>query len=175
MAQELDFACLFGDGVGKPLGICNSHDINTYSLGNNGNTLSGYDDLLHGLQKIVTANAPIPNAAIMHPRTLVNYSLLKDGDGLPLVKPDLIKNLQFLDTTKIPVNQVQGTSSTCSSIIMGTFSELVIGFRQQMEILMLQERYAEYGQLAFLCTLRADSAIYQPTAFCNVVGILPFA
>ena len=174
MAQALDEACLYGTGNGQPQGIANSNDINTYSLGVNGSLLSGYDDLLKGLATIVTANAPIPDAAIMHPRTMVNYSLLKDGDGLPLVKPELIKNLQFYDTTKILVTQVQGNSNNCSSIIMGSFNQLVLGIRSQLEMLVLKERYAEFGQIAFLVTMRADTAIYQPSAFCKVVGIQPY-
>ena len=173
MAQALDEACLYGNGVGQPQGICLNPDINTYSIGVNGNTLSGFDDVLTGLSKIVSANAPIPDVAIMHPRTLVNYSMLKDGDGLYLARPDLIANMKFLDTTKVPINEVQGTSSNCSSIIMGSFNQLVIGIRSQLEMLVLHERYAEFGQIAFLVTMRADTAVYQPNAFCNITGVLP--
>lgn len=174
MAQELDSACLYGSGSGQPLGIANYTTINTYSIGDNGAVLSGYDDILKGLQAIVTANGPIPNIGIMHPRTLVGYSLLKDGNGLPLVRPDLIKNMQFLDTTKIPVNQVQGTSgAVCSSIILGSFEQLVIGIRSVMEIQVLNERFADTGHVGFLATMRADSAVYQPKAFCKIIGIKP--
>ena len=99
--------------------------------------------------------------------------MLKDGDGLYLARPDLIANMKFLDTTKVPINEVQGTSSNCSSIIMGSFNQLVIGIRSQLEMLVLHERYAEFGQIAFLVTMRADTAVYQPNAFCNITGVLP--
>ena len=172
MATSLDSAALMGTGAGEPLGIFNAEGINVYSLGDNGNELSGYDDLLYGVREIINANGPVPATAIMSPRTLIGYSLLKDGEGKPLVKPELIKNMQFLETTKIPVNQVQGTSgAVCSSIIMGGFNQLVIGIRSVLEVQVLRERYAEFGQIGFLCTMRADTAIYQPKAFCKVIGI----
>lgn len=174
MALELDSAALLGDGVQKPLGIANAEGINTYSLGDNGSTLHGFDDILYGVREIVNVNGPIPKTAIMAPRTLVGYSILKDGNGLPLVRPELIKGMQFLDTTKISTDQVQGTSGTvCSSIILGSFEHFVIGIRAHLEIQVLQERYADQGQVGFIATMRADTATYQPKAFCKIIGIKP--
>jgi HK97 family phage major capsid protein len=173
MAGELDSACLVGDGVGKPLGITLNPNINTYSLGANGATLSGFSDLLQGISAIANQNGPLPNVAVMSPRTMVGYSLILDGEGNPLLKPDLVKNLVFLDSTKMPVNEVKGSASNCSSIVLGGFNSLVIGIRSELQIQVLNERFADYGQVGFLCTMRADSALYQPKAFCKITGILP--
>jgi len=52
-------------------------------------------------------------------------------------------------------------------------TEMVIGIRLALEIKVLQESYAEYGQVGFLATMRADVATYQPKAFCRVIGIKP--
>ena len=93
--------------------------------------------------------------------------------GNPLLKPDLVKTLTFLDSTKMPVDEVQGGGTNCSSIILGGFNSLVIGIRSELQIQVLTERFADYGQIGFLCTLRADSAVYQPKAFCKITGILP--
>jgi len=174
MALELDSAALQGSGVGQPKGIYNNTDICTYSLGTDGDTLNGFDDVLYGIKEIISVNGPVPNTAIMSPRTLIGYSLLKNGEGNTLIRPDLIKNMTFLDTSKMPVNEVQGASGeVCSSIILGGFESLVIGIRSVMEIMTLNERFAEYGQVGFLATMRADTAVYQPKAFCKVIGIKP--
>lgn len=176
MALELDSAALLGDGNGKPLGIFNNTAINTYSVGVDGATLSGYDDLLFGIREIVNVNGPIAGTAIMAPRTLIDYSLLKDGDGLPLARPDLIKNMTFLDTTKVPVNQAQGASgNVCSSILLGGFDQLVIGIRSVLAIQVLMEKFADYGQVGYLATMRVDTALYQPKSICKIVGIKPSA
>lgn len=174
MAEELDRAALYGTGSGMPEGIAINKLINSLTLGTgNGATLSGYDDILRGILLISSGNAPIPSSAIMHPRCLINYSMLKDGDGKPLVKPELIANLKFLDTTKIQINQTVGTANNCSSIILGSFDQLVIGFRTNLEMLVLRERYSEFGQIAFQVSMRVDTAVYQPNAFCLINGILP--
>jgi HK97 family phage major capsid protein len=172
MAAELDSACLMGTGVGQPKGIYRNDDICEYSLSADGRTLAGYDDILYGIKEIITVNGPVPNTAIMSPRTLIGYSLLKSGDGKPLERPDLIKNITFFDTSKMPVTEEQGSSgAVCSSIILGGFESLVIGIRSVMEIQVLNERFADYGQVGFLATMRADSAVYQPKAFCKIIGI----
>jgi HK97 family phage major capsid protein len=157
-----------------PEGIAISKFINSLTLGTgNGAMLSGYDDILKGILQIANANAPIPSGAIMNPRTLINYSMLKDGDGKPLVRPDIIAKLQFYDTTKMPINSTVGTANNCSSIVLGSFDQLVIGFRQQIDMLVLRERYSEFGQIAFQVSMRVDTAVYQPNAFCLINGILP--
>jgi len=173
-AQELDRAVYFGTGTLDPAGIMNHPDICSLALGTGaGDKLSGYDDLLYGTREIVAANGPIPTAAVMSPRTLIDYSLMKDGDGKPLVKPDLIKGLQFFDTTKFPNDEHVGASTDCSSILLGTFSNLVIGIRANLQIQVLQERFADYGQVGFLATMRADCAVFQPKSFCKITGIKP--
>lgn len=176
MSLELDRAVYYGVGTVDPLGIFNDSEINVYELGTgNGGALSGYDDILYGVKKIIESNGQIPTTCVMSPRTLVDYSLLKDGEGLPLVKPDLIKNIQFFDTTKIPNNETVGTSSNCSSILLGTFQNMVIGIRSNLQLKILEERYADFGQVGFLATLRADMAVFQPKAFCKITGIRPLA
>lgn len=174
MAAELDSAALQGDGAGKPLGIYNNTNINTYSLGVDGHILNGYDDILYGIKEIISVNGPIPKTAIMSPRTLIGYSLEKSGDGKPLERPDLVKSMTFIDSSKMPVTEVQGASgAVCSSIILGGFESLVIGIRSVMDIQVLNERFADTGQVGFLATMRADTAAYQPKAFCKIIGIKP--
>ena len=174
MAGELDFAVYFGNGGNSPTGIWNDADVNSYELGTgNGAQLSGYDDLLYGTKAIIGANGPMPSAAVMSPRTLVDYSLQKDTTDRPLPRPDLLKNVQFFDSSRVPNDFVVGTSSDTSSILLGTFQHLVIGLRQAIEVQVLRERYADVGQTAFLATLRADVATFQPKAFCIISGIKP--
>ncbi|OHB54671.1 MAG: hypothetical protein A2Y12_19115 [Planctomycetes bacterium GWF2_42_9] len=174
MSAELDSAALSGSGAGCPLGIANHTTINTYSLGVDGHILNGYDDILYGIKEIISVNGPIPKTAIMSPRTLIGYSLEKSGDGKPLERPDLVKSMTFIDSSKMPVTEVQGASgAVCSSIILGGFESLVIGIRSIMDIQVLNERFADTGQVGFLATMRADTAVYQPKAFCKIIGIKP--
>ncbi|MEK8093338.1 phage major capsid protein [Methylocystis sp. IM3] len=172
-ALELDRAALFGNGVAEPLGVVNWTGINTVSLGTDGAALSGFDNFLDGIYEMHVDNAGDPTAAIMAPRTEKTINKMKDGDGETLVRPPAIANLPFLVTTSVPVNQTQGISTDCSSIIMGDFSQLLIGMRTQLQIQVLRERFADNLQLGLLAYLRADVVLTHPESFTKIVGIKP--
>lgn len=173
MAAELDRVALAGKGVGEPLGVANLSSINVVSMGANGGALTDYGKLLDAIEAIETNNADTPTAAIMHPRTGRAFAGLEDTTGQPLMRPDAIKNLQFLTTTKVPVNQVQGSATNASSIYLGGWSELVIAVRSQVNVQILQERYGEFNQVGFLVTLRADVGAWHDQAFAKIVGVIP--
>jgi HK97 family phage major capsid protein len=79
-----------------------------------------------------------------------------------------------LATTKLPTNEVQGTSgSVCNRLFVGDFSQLMVAFRSELRVEILKERYAEYLQYGFLGYLRADINVTHPEGFAMVIGILP--
>jgi HK97 family phage major capsid protein len=173
-AVELDRVGLFGTGVApQPHGISGTTNVGSVSMGTNGAALTNYDPFVNAVSALLTANAQMPTAAIMSPRTLTKAALLKDTLTQPMRRPDLIQNLPFLATTSVPNNQTQGTSNVASESIVGDFTQLMFGIRTSLRIRILQERFLgdtlEYGFLAFL---RADVQLRHPQSFCEVVGIL---
>lgn len=175
MGGEFDRVALFGQGAAnEPRGLYNVADINEVLMGDNGAQITNYAKFLSALQTISEANANAPTAAIMAPRTRFAFSGLVDTTGQPLRKPDVLENLPFLETTKVPVDQVQGTSgAVCSSIITGDFTQLYLGVRSAMRIEVLRERFADNLQYAFIAHLRCDMACAQPKAFAALKGIKP--
>jgi HK97 family phage major capsid protein len=173
-ATELDRVGLLGTGTApQPHGIAGTTNVGNVSMGTNGLALTNYDPFVNAVSALLTANAAMPTAAIMSPRTLTKAALLKDTLNQPMRKPDLIATLPFLATTSIPNNQTQGTSSLASEAIVGNFANLLFGIRNSLRIRILQERFLgdtlEYGFLAFL---RADVQLAHPQSFCEIVGIL---
>lgn len=171
-ALELDRAALFGVGAAnEPWGVVN-RAINEVQLGaGDGGTLAGYDDFLNGLYELRADNAEEPTAAIMSPRTARTLDKAKDGQGLPLVKPPAITNLPLMFTTSVPDNSTVGINSDCSTIIMGDFTEMVIGVRSELRIELLKERYADNLMFGLLCWLRADVAVMHDESFCKITGV----
>ena len=115
----------------------------------------------------------MPTAFLMHPRTLFEYSDLLDGDNNPLVKPDIIKNIPFLDTTGIGITDTVGTSTNCSKIIMGDFSQLMIGIRSEVKIEVLKELFKTNLQVGFLVHTRVTMLPQNEKAFGVLSGIIP--
>lgn len=133
-ALELDRAALFGDATaGQPLGLFNL-GITEVDLGTNGAQISGYDTFLDALYELENANAAEPTAVIMAPRTKRTVNKMKDGEGLYLARPEAIKDLPFLVTTSVPVNQTHGTATTASSIIVGDFTQMLLGIRTELTL-----------------------------------------
>jgi hypothetical protein len=110
------------------------------------------DPFVQALAILRGANAQDPSACIMNPRTDLEINLLKDSQNRPLGRPKAIENLPFLVTSKLPINETQGTSSTACHAFVGNFEEMIIGMRAALRIEFLREMYAgnlQYGFLAY--------------------------
>lgn len=171
-AQALDYAGLRGSGAApEPLGIKGTSGVHIIQNGANGKALADYSNFMSATEALLTANAPMPTAAIMAPRSLVKLAGLTDTTGQPLRKPELLTNLPLIATPQIPINLTQGTSSDASEIYMGDFSKMYFLMRENLSIQLLRETFATTGELAFLCHVRADVVITHPKAFAVVTGV----
>ena len=175
LATELDRVCLFGSGSApEPQGIFGTSGIVSVSMGTNGAAPTAYTQVLSLLQALEDANAPRISALIAAPRTKYKFAGLADSTGQPLQAPGVMAGIPWLTTSAVPVTQTQGTSTDCSSVIAGDFSQLIIGLRHDVRLQVLNERYfADNGQIAFLATMRVDVQVEHPAAFAKLVGIRP--
>lgn len=171
-AKEIDRAGLMGSGTApEPRGLRNIVGINAINSGANGAALAGYSKLFEATQAILEANAAMPSAAIMSPRSRVKIGSLAATDGQPLQVPPMLSGLNMLTTSQIPNNLTVGTSADCSEIYLGDFSKLVLGMREQLSIQVMEEAFADYGQIGFMCHVRMDVAALYPSAFAVVTGV----
>jgi HK97 family phage major capsid protein len=174
IAVEVDRVALVGSGTApEPRGIFNTANINSVSMGANGAQLTSYGKQLDCLYELQLDNAPAPSAQVMHPRTWRTIQGFADTTGQPLQLPPGLVGLPQLVTTSIPINQTQGTATNASSIIVGDFSQLLIGVREELRIEVMRETYAGTGEYAFIAHLRMDVAVAHPESFCKLVGIIP--
>lgn len=172
-ALALDKAILTGSGsANQPLGISGTSGIQAISMGTNGAAFSGWAKVLDAVQALETANAGDIRAMLMHPRTSRAIYGLLDNTGQPLQQPPRIAGIPIISTTSLPINETQGTSTAASSILMGAFSEVYVGMRTQLQISVLSEKYADNGQVGFVCWLRADVAVARPAALARISGII---
>jgi HK97 family phage major capsid protein len=172
-ASELDRVALIGSGSGsEPKGVSKVSGVGSVSMGTNGAALTSYDPFVTAVGAMRTANAADPSAVILHPRSDQELNLLKDSQNRPLSRPAVIQSLPFLVTSKLLINETQGTSNAASRAIMGDFTELIVGVRHSLSIELLREKYSDTLAYGFLAYLRADIAVKHAASFVNVVGIL---
>jgi len=176
MARELDRVALWNDGSDDgPVGVAATSGINEVSMGTNGAALSDYDPLIDAIYEMQFDNAADPTAGIMHPRTRAALAKLKDANENPLTVPEMIRNVPMLTTTSASIAETQGTANNASSILYGNFRELFIGLRDEVQVTVLRERYADYGQIGFLVWMRADVQLAHKASFSRLKGIIPAA
>lgn len=173
-ALALDRAILFGTGAAPmPMGIANTAGIQNVSMGVNGGQFTGWGKLLDVVAALELANAGIVSAMIMSPRTARAINGLSDTTGQPLRLPTRLVGIPPLATTSCSVTETQGTATTASSILLGDFSQVFVGMRTSLQISVLDQRYADTGQVGFVSWLRADVALARPAAMARLSGITP--
>ena len=171
-AKELDRAGLRGTGTNpEPRGILNTVGIKTVSNGVTGAALAGYGNFFSGAQELLSANTPMPTAAIMSPRSLVKLGALSDSTGQPLRRPEMLSGMTMLSTSAVPNNLTVGTSTDCSEIYIGDFTKLAFMMREQVSIQVAKEVFATTGEIGFVCHVRADVVLTHPACFAVVTGV----
>lgn len=174
MAVKTDQAALFGTGTApEPRGVFNTSGINEVSMGANGDQLDNWGKVLDTLLELKLDNAADPSAMVMAPRTWRTIEGFTDTTGQPLRAPVSIERIPRLSTTLVPVDQTHGTANNASPIIVGDFSQMMLGVRSGLRVEVLRERFADNLQYAFLAHLRFDVQLAQPKAFAALKGIIP--
>ncbi len=171
-ASALDLAGLRGSGAGPiPLGLKNTAGIQTVDNGVDGALLDGYSNLFSAAQDILQADAPMPTAAIMSPRSLVRLGGLLDSTGQPLLIPPMLQGVKQISSSQIPNNLVVGASADCSEIYVGDFTKMLMMLREGVSVQRVDQLYAATGQIGFVCHVRADFSVMYPSAFALVSGV----
>lgn len=171
-AKELDRAGLLGTGTApEPRGLANTSGISAVSNGANGAALANYANFFTGINSILSLNAPTPTAAIMSPRSLTKLGGLLDSTGQPLNVPPMLQPVKMIATTAVSNTLTVGTSTDCSQIFLGDFTNLVFAMREQMSIQLLDQTFATTGEIGFMCHCRADVMVTYPAAFALITGV----
>lgn len=178
LGVALDYAALRGTGTGgQPVGLVNTTGVTSVVLGGgaDGATPANYDYLCDAVADVKGANHT-PGAVLWNSTTEAVMAKLKTGitnDLTPLTRPAYLDPLRFLTTNQIPATLTVGASTDCSEVIVGDFSQMVIGMRPNIGVRVqrLTERYAENLQVALVAWLRADVMLAHPEAFHVTTGV----
>ncbi|HEY0741809.1 MAG TPA: phage major capsid protein [Chryseosolibacter sp.] len=172
LGSEIDRAGLVGSGSGQePKGIFNYSSPSLYSMGTNGAHLDNYDPFIDCIQEMLENNCEIPTHAIYAPRTWATAAKLKDANNASLALPDALKNIKWLQSSKIPVNQTQGSASDASPVFLGGFQNLYAGIRLNIQIIPATDKVGTNYQFGFLAVARMDWQPRREADFGLIKGI----
>lgn len=98
---------------------------------------------------------------------------MADTTNQPLRVPGMLEPIQLIGTSQIPNTLTAGTSTDCTEMYVGDFSNLHFMMRENVSVQVLNELYAGTGEIGFACHVRADVMCTYPAAFAVVTGIRP--
>jgi HK97 family phage major capsid protein len=171
LAHEIDRAGLVGSGVAnEPQGIFNAAGVATVpAVG----TPANYSSFVTGLRTLLENNVELGQAdrnAIMSPRTWNTLENLTATDNQPLQRPRSLDFMAFRPTTSIPNNLGIGTNE--SIVILGDFSDLVMGVRLEASVEALRlQTFASNLLLEFVGWTRVDFMVRRPASFVILEGV----
>jgi len=184
---QQDIQYLRGSGTTPQItGILNYTGLTSGpSLGTNGRTPT-WDDILDAIYNLNAANADA-NFAIGHPRAINSLRKIKDASGRYLMSDFgtpmaaggnqanamLAGFVPFYSTTNLTITQTVGTSTDCTTIIMGDISQVMIVERGGVELMLSPHVYFTTGEMAIRATQRTALVILQPSAVELITGVRP--
>lgn len=173
VALALDRAALYGTGTApEPRGVKNSTGITTQSQGANGAALTNYDPFVDAIGTLRDNNEDA-TGIIYAPRTERAINKLKDTTNQPMRPPQVVEGVPRYATNQVPTNLTQGVAINASDAFVADWAKLLVGIRTSFEIKVLTERWADFGQVAFMVWLRGDVVVARPKAFVVITGIIP--
>lgn len=123
-----------------------------------------WDEMLSVVYKPLRGNERV-SAIVSNVALEQQYAGMYDAYYNPIRKPEVIARLPWLTTNAIP-SFTRGTmTSRATDVFAGDWSQLLIGQRLGLEIKVLNERYAENGQVGLLAYWRGDVQVARPGAF----------
>lgn len=150
---EFDRVAVTGSGVApEPQGIIGAPGVAVTNLGL-GATLD-HDHLIDGVAAVRGRNFD-PSAVLLTDAVEASLAKTKDTAGNYVSAPSYIEKAERLATPQVDA----------AKVIVGDFSELLLGVRTSFRIMPLRERYADTGEVAFIGWMRADVQIARADAF----------
>jgi HK97 family phage major capsid protein len=181
LSSELDRVALVGLGsASEPLGIVNTSGVNTTTAVG---TPDDYNEVSEAVGSILSDNyaGDLGNLSwISNPRDAGTFDRLYDNvSGVPLTPTPWVQQLQRHYTSKLPITGGAGTEGT---MVVGDFSEMLIGVRSQVRIEILpagtatesdgtSHNAASELKRFIRAYLRADIAVMRPQFFNVLSGV----
>lgn len=106
-----------------------------------------------------------PNALIWNTKMAKKLAKTYDTTYQQLVLPREMQTVQVIESNQIP-SYTRGTmSNTATDIVVGQFSEMLVGQRYDLSVRVLDQRYAETGSVGVVAVMRVDVQVAHPNAF----------
>lgn len=175
LAAAVDIAAVNGSGVGpEPTGILQTAGIGSVAMGDNGGALTA-DAVRDLIGKVDDANADGESMAFLTNTKVKTAALkLKDAMGVYLGLEKVFPGAPVVFSNNVPHNLTKGTASgVCSPLIFGNWSDLLLGYWSELDVLVNPFESTAYakGAVQVRAMLTMDTAVRHPESFAAIRDI----
>ena len=176
LAETIDLAAISGTGTGnRPTGVLNQPGIGSVAMGTNGGALT-FDAVADLIGTVADMNAE-QGALSYLTNTKVRRAAgkLKDSQNRPLGMDAVFQGLPRAFSNVVPNTLTKGTSSgICSALIYGNWSDLVIGYWSELDVLVNPFESTAYskGNVQIRAMVTADIGLRNAASFGAITDIL---
>ena len=177
----MDSAILNGSGSsGQPTGILNTSNVNSIAIGTNGGAIT-LDHLINLEGSVVIDNGivnPATTGYLTNGKVVNDLKKLKDSAGQYIYNvgnvvagrgatPASINGYTITDSMQLPSNLTKGSSSSnCSAVIFGDFSQCLVGMWGGIEIVVGEDSDDfSKGLSSIRGIMTMDVAVRNPVSF----------
>lgn len=181
IAVAIDRVAITGGGTNEPHGLLAAGSgITILPLGTDGAAPS-WDDIIALIAAVDTSNALggslawVTNAKVVSKQRRTLKTTGDTSSNFLQVDPNALAGYSLASTQLVPSNLVKGASgAVCSAEIFGDWSQLVLGFWSELDILVNPFESTAYakGNVQIRAMATADVGIKQPLAFAASTDML---
>lgn len=174
LARALDSAAIAGTGQNNdPVGILHTPNVPVLSLGTNGGGLN-YDAIADLMGLPMAANVEGDSMAFIgNTKVRQHVAKMLNLQGQPLGFDTIFEGAPQYWTNLVPSTLTKGTGANLSALIYGNWSDLLIGFWSELDVLVnpfAQPSYSK-GNVLVRAMMTCDIAVRHPESFAAIVDI----
>ena len=172
LARALDAAAIAGTGTNNdPVGIINQSGVTTVPIATNGGAIT-WPTVLSLIETVENANAPADSRAFVgnpHIKAQAMNTPRISGVALGMVMEngETLAGYPYASTTLAPSNGTKGTGTNLSTLIFGSWSEVLLGMWSELDILVNPFADAPYqkGNIWVRGMMTVDVELRHPASF----------
>jgi HK97 family phage major capsid protein len=176
LARAVDAGAIQGTGTGaEPEGILATTGIGSVALGTNGGAPT-WPKILELIGKLedenVNGNAFVGNGKFSR---LARQTLKTTGlPGYLMDQPGSLAGYPYYSTALVPSNLTKGTGTALSALIFGRWSDLLIGYWSEFDLLVNPYESTAYskGNIQIRGIVTMDTAVRYPESFAAIKDII---
>jgi len=171
-AVGIDKAAIQGTGSPQPLGILGTAGVGLVEIGDNGGYPTG--DHLQALETLLySANVGVDSIGYLTTPGIRGYfrkTLRLAGSSVPIFiweenRPDELRGYRGLASNNVPSSLTKGTKSDCHAIILGNWSDLIIGEWGVIDLIVDPYRLKKQAVIEVTSFVMCDVCLRHPEAF----------